>query len=322
VIKTLEIKNFKSIEHLTLDCRRINLFIGEPNTGKSNILETFGLLSFLTYNQVPRDFFRFEGMSNLFYDENLDENITIKADETVLTVVFKDGSFDFELRTKNGTSTYSFNYDGSGRGGSVTSIGSPFKLYKFSIKKAFPLKLADFLRPPSGENLIALLLTHKSLKTAASQLFEPFGLKLVFRIQENKIEVMKQQGDVIITYPYSLTSDTLQRILFHMIAIDSNKDSVLIFEEPESNSFPYYTKFLGERIAEDESNQYFVATHNPYLLLAILEKAKKNSVNVFVTYFKDYQTRVKCLTDDQISELMKYDPFFNLGNFIEEGDMH
>jgi len=40
MIKTLEIKNFKSIKDLKLDLRRINIFIGEPNTGKSNILET------------------------------------------------------------------------------------------------------------------------------------------------------------------------------------------------------------------------------------------------------------------------------------------
>ena len=35
MIGTLEIKNFKSIRALRLDCKRINVFIGEPNTGKS-----------------------------------------------------------------------------------------------------------------------------------------------------------------------------------------------------------------------------------------------------------------------------------------------
>ena len=49
MIKNLEIENFKSIKHLKLDCKRINLFIGEPNTGKSNILESFGILSFGLY---------------------------------------------------------------------------------------------------------------------------------------------------------------------------------------------------------------------------------------------------------------------------------
>ena len=42
MIKKLEIENFKSIKHLSLDCKRVNVFIGEPNAGKSNILEALG----------------------------------------------------------------------------------------------------------------------------------------------------------------------------------------------------------------------------------------------------------------------------------------
>ncbi|RLI82013.1 hypothetical protein DRP04_04880 [Archaeoglobales archaeon] len=38
-VREVEIENFKSIKHLKLECRRINVFIGEPNTGKSNIIE-------------------------------------------------------------------------------------------------------------------------------------------------------------------------------------------------------------------------------------------------------------------------------------------
>ncbi|HEX9956575.1 MAG TPA: AAA family ATPase, partial [Fibrella sp.] len=40
----VEIKNFKSIKDLRLDCKRVNIFIGKPNVGKSNILEALGLL--------------------------------------------------------------------------------------------------------------------------------------------------------------------------------------------------------------------------------------------------------------------------------------
>ena len=60
MINTLEINRFKSIKSLTLNCRKINLFIGEPNTGKSNILEALGLWSFLSYGDAnnAREFFR------------------------------------------------------------------------------------------------------------------------------------------------------------------------------------------------------------------------------------------------------------------------
>jgi len=72
MIKSLEIRNFKSVKRLQLDCGRINIFIGEPNTGKSNILETLGLLSFGAYGIYAshgiRNFVRMELVGNLFYD--------------------------------------------------------------------------------------------------------------------------------------------------------------------------------------------------------------------------------------------------------------
>ena len=46
-MEKLTVENFKSIRRLELECRRVNIFIGEPNTGKSNILEALGLLSFM-----------------------------------------------------------------------------------------------------------------------------------------------------------------------------------------------------------------------------------------------------------------------------------
>lgn len=147
--------------------------------------------------------------------------------------------------------------------------------------------------------------------------FRKYGLMLVLRPQERVFELQKQVEGIAVNYPYTLASDTLQRIIFYTVAMASNKDSVLVFEEPESNAFPYYTKYLGERIALDETNQFFIATHNPYLLSAVIEKAPRDAVQVFITYFEDYQTKVKPLTGDQVCELMEADPFFNLDRFLE-----
>jgi hypothetical protein len=151
-----------------------------------------------------------------------------------------------------------------------------------------------------------------------TEFFRKYGLKLVMKPHEKVFELQKEVDDLVFSYPYTLTSDTLRRIIFYTVAIASNKDSVLVFEEPESNAFPYYTKYLGERIALDQTNQFFIATHNPYLLSAIIEKTRKEDVQVFITYFKDFQTHVKPLAPDQLVELMEADPFFNLDQFIEE----
>lgn len=45
-IKNISIQNFKSMRFCEIqDCKRINLFIGRPNVGKSNILEALSLFS-------------------------------------------------------------------------------------------------------------------------------------------------------------------------------------------------------------------------------------------------------------------------------------
>ena len=85
MINELEIHNFKSIKDLTLPCKRFNIFIGEPNTGKSNILEALGLLSFIGVRQYVLDssldgFVRHEQTSQLFFDEEIGDAIRVRAD--------------------------------------------------------------------------------------------------------------------------------------------------------------------------------------------------------------------------------------------------
>jgi hypothetical protein len=94
----------------------------------------------------------------------------------------------------------------------------------------------------------------------------------------------------------------------------------LVFEEPEAHAFPYYIKWLGERIALYSDNQFFIVTHNPYLISALMEKTSIKDLNVIITYTKDSQTRIVVLREDQISELMCFDPFFNAKSYIPEGD--
>ena len=316
MLNHLKIENFKSVKHIQLDCKRINIFIGEPNTGKSNILESLGIFS-LPYGHI-HNFVRFEMMSNLFYDENVEDAVKIRADEKILEIIFEG---TFKVTCHDGEKfIFQYGYD---HNGSETYPGRyepiPFKFHKFMVKRSFPRKDPGSLLPPSGENLLTVLMTSKELKSIVSQIFDPFGLKLVFKPQEGKIEVLKQLDDIFVTYPYSLISETLQRIVFYISAIESNKDSLLIFEEPESHAFPFYTKYLAEAIALDKSNQYFISTHNPYFLLSVLEKSPKEEIGIFATYFENYQTKIVTLNEKELTEVldMGIDLFFNIERFVE-----
>jgi len=327
MITNLSIANFKSIRQLDVECKKINLFIGEPNTGKSNILEALGLLSWCGRNGQPlADYVRFELMQDLFYDGLVADNeinITISLSSgqptAELHVRFMDDNFEF----RNELSSERFRVvrhpgDVTGGGGAHPRTGD-VKFYRFKDLAKYDSSEPGSLRPPNGANLFSAVFGSKTLREIVAEFFRKYGLKVIMKPQERVFEIQKQTDDLVFSLPYGLQSDTLRRIIFYTVAIASNKDSVLVFEEPESNAFPYYTKYLGERIALDETNQFFIAMHNPYLLSAVIEKGRKEDVQVFIAYFKDYQTKVKPLTPDEVVELMEADPFFNLDRFIEDG---
>lgn len=325
-INKLRIKNFKSIKDLEIDCKKVNVFIGEPNTGKSNILEALGLLSHISYGEL-RQFVRFESMMDLFYDRNIGEKILIDLKNLYLEVSFKDGTFTGELMhvlpsgQRSVSHVFSYSYDGARRHGLGRHAGvCEIKFYRFERITNFGATESDFLLPPNGRNLLHVVLTRKELKQALTNLFKKFGYRVVFKPPEGKIEVQKEQEDIITSIPYALASETLQRIAFYLAAIFSNKESVLAFEEPEAHAFPYYMKFLAEKIALDKANnQYFIATHNPYFLTSIIEKTPKDEIATFITYYENYQTKIKMLSGDEVEQAldMGSDVFLNVDQFLK-----
>jgi hypothetical protein len=253
----------------------------------------------------------------------LDQDIVVKASTSdksypKLDVTFKHEKSKFRFIEK-GKSFRVVTYEGKAyEAALISGKMARIKFFRFKMLDKYDSNQLDSLRPPNGDNLFSVVISSKNLRETMTEFFRKYGLKLVMKPHEKVFELQKEVDDLVFSYPYTLTSDTLRRIIFYTVAIASNKDSVLVFEEPESHAFPYYTKYLGERIALDQTNQFFIATHNPYLLSAVIEKARKEDIQVFITYFKDFQTRVKPLAANQLSELMEADPFFNLDRFIEE----
>ena len=285
------------------------------------------------------NFFGFERTLNLFYDEIIDEPLEVRSDNVKFSLRATGGNFlggveDSDSGPIVGTDAFGRtvistqnalrgDHTGVGRTGQIleptaNKIGE-VKFYRFRVRTTFDEQRADFLLPPSGDNLLSLLVTHRELRSAVNDPFRARGHRLGLRPQENKIEVIKSlEDDIIISHPYSLASETFQRLTFYQAAILSNHDSVLVFEEPESHSFPYHTKFLAEQIALDENgNQYFIATHNPYFLLPVLEKANKEDVAVHIVYYEDYQTKIRELAPEDLAELAEIDVFTNLERYLD-----
>ena len=339
MIYELEIHNFKSIKDLTLPCKRFNLFIGEPNTGKSNILEALGLLSFVGVRHYQGDpklngFVRHERLSNLFYDEEVGERLSIKCGGVTLDLSYLDGEYfcncyatlpDGQIEgiafAAGFSDTLSRVTYQSRRNNTAGLFVEPHSIryYRFSSSEAFASQIGNSLLPPFGNNLPALLLQNRELRNNVNIPYMSSGLRLGLRPQENKIELVKQADDIIISYPYSLASETLRHITFYTAAIETNKAAVIVLEEPEAHSFPGETKILAEQIAMDENdNQYFIVTHNPYFLMPLLRKAPKDDIAINIVYNENYQTKVRALEAEELPELFEINIFANLKRYLEE----
>ncbi len=329
MINELEIHNFKSIKDLTLPCKRFNLFIGEPNTGKSNILEALGLVSFmgarkLGLNVGLGEFVRHERLHNLFYDGVVDHGLSVRIDECKLDCTYSNDRHAIAtLRGPSGTLNRIEITDQTSivGGGPYTVQESPpaINFYRSPALKDFVESTHSFLHPPFGNNLLSLLERNRELREIIGSPYGSLGYRVWLRPLENQIDVVKATEDMVVTsFPYSLASETLQRITFYTAAIETNENAVIVLEEPEAHSFPEETKLLAERIAlEENGNQYFIVTHNPYFLMPLFSKAPKNDMQINIVYSHEYRTRVRPLAQDELPELFELDIFLNTERFIE-----
>ncbi len=356
---TVHITNFKSLKDVTLsDCKRINLLIGKPNVGKSNILEAIGLFSLPYMDYYAEDnkfsFIRSENIGELFFDGNIEDDICIKLDDDTsctiqhekqyrqTSLIFSGERFGFELIRASDDKIPSINCNisafpkigsinssGTKNSGSISfynlSLLTTIKFYRFSDTAFYETNhnsnlLFDYLIPPFGINFVEVFRKNNSLKKELSNLFKAYNLRFLFDKGTNSLRIVKDTPDgEIFSIPYSSIADTLQRVIFFKTAIASNKDSIILFEEPEAHCFPPFIRHITQEIIESESNQFFIATHSPYVLNDFLEY-QRDDVAIFMADFKDGQTVIKRLTDSEVNDVYGYgiDLFFNSELFTDE----
>ncbi|MHA1400862.1 MAG: AAA family ATPase, partial [Candidatus Heimdallarchaeaceae archaeon] len=193
------------------------------------------------------------------------------------------------------------------------------KMYKKIKLDKFTSKDFSFLNPPSGDNLLTILQTHEDLFRLFNDILYSFNLRLMLREIDETIEFLRDVNGKLTSIPFNLIAETFQQLFLVLGAIETNKNSIIIFEEPETHLFPKYSKKIAEMIAKDKkANQFFISTHNPYFLISLIEKAKDEDINIFAVEFIDNKTEVKKLDNEDIQLLLEgEDPFFNIRKYFE-----
>jgi predicted ATPase len=111
MISQVHIKNFKSIVDLTLELGRVNLFIGENGSGKSNILEAVAFATSTSNQKINDAIYLSKGgrISNsvlygsAFKDKNEDIEIDVLVSNYLLKNIFKYNSENEWFNVSNST---------------------------------------------------------------------------------------------------------------------------------------------------------------------------------------------------------------------------
>lgn len=323
IIKNVSIKNFKSVKSLVLsDCRRINVLIGRPNVGKSNILEALSMFDvpYMVNSSVKsmKALIRIDNSSELFHNGMSSEPAVISAGKESVSINRNNNNgLTVDMTLQGELSKYTFSPSLN-----LTTKKDPV-VYPDILTYFFPKDLKTepsnigFLLPPSGSNLMETVASMPALKASLADLFHGYGLKMMFDSGSQQIKAMRENGLDMFLVPFSSLADSLQRLIFYKSAIESNHGKAICLEEPEAHTFPPYISCVVNDILESKDNQFFITTHSPYVMSSLLESAGEE-LAVYVVDLEDNATVVKRLDEQQLQNAYDngVDMFYNIEAYL------
>jgi AAA15 family ATPase/GTPase len=301
--------------------------------GKSNILEAIGLFG-LNGGASIKDIVRLKEIPTIFFNGSIEEELMVLLNNGYgINGTYSQNAFELQFRQHDGTgqfqkinpvlnreTTKTYHYESFDKYAGIMGADISFDQFivkKYEFKKDIDYHAGNYssLEFPYGKNIFSILQTNSQIKKDAKELFDAYDLKLLYDSREQQFTIIKETNSGIFTVPYELVADTLQRLLFYKAGVYSNRNTVLLFEEPEAHMFPPYISKLTSDIWFHKGNQYFITSHSPFVVNDFLENARDELSIYIVEYKRDLgETIVIRLTEEQVHEAYQYgiDIFFNL----------
>ena len=341
MIRELTIRHFKSIRSLSIPCRRVNVVIGAPDTGKTNILDALQFICRLGWALPINEVLRLRedrGFTGLFHRQFVDTPFTIQFSyarpvsspprEYKITASIGDDETHLNIRYQRPGASAATGTTVAFREAADMSDLRFVRFYAYSSSSDWKYRSdvphsSTLVYPIRGANLLYLARHNSKVYGLLRQWLASTALKVRFDAARSTFVVSEIRDDEIFDYDLDLLSDTFKRLFFYSAIVTTSENAIVSFDEPDVYAFPPYPKALGEMIADDEVNQYFVTTHNPYFLTGILSKTPSKDLALFVCHRSDDgSTALKLIEDERISQVVEEGAsfFFNLDHFLSAAE--
>lgn len=333
-VKKISISNFKSIKHLEInDCNKINVFIGMPNAGKSNILEAIGLFGSLDESNDPM--LRYNKNDELFFEGDVFSGISIWINNICLEIIDRKLQNNHSLFRKYKDVPTEMGFDNGLFYGFHNINENELKIASdknflaikylnfnkhFELRESFNQKEAKHI---SGYDNIGYLIGREpKLREDVKKIFDQINLKFLIEKNTEEIKIFKEYQDgTVFILPYNMIADTIQRLIFYKSIIMGNSNSILLFEEPEAHCFePYILEFTNNVKYDKNGNQFFIVTHSDFIIQEFLrDEESKNNTNIYLVNNVKGETRVKLLDKNKNEDVYEFgmNAFFNFENLWE-----
>ncbi len=309
---------------LSLSCRKVNLFIGAPDTGKTNILEALQLVSCLGWKLGIGHSIRLSpslGFQPLFHKQFLDQPMMIVMDELSVSARLEGDRLSLAYQSPRGSGSTSVTFQDPVQ----LDVFSPVRHYAYASSAAWTYSGGGFdgtrtIQPPHGSNFLYIARHDERVYEFLRDTISDLHWKLRFDNAHKQFYLSEVRKDDIFDYNLELLSDSLKRLIFYGAILITTESSVLVMDEPDVYAFPPYPKILGEMIADDKSNQFFLTTHNPYFLSALVEKTPESEMALFVCgRDPEKGTTARLLSPPEVQAVIEQGAsiFFNLEEFLE-----
>ena len=332
-IQSIHLKNFIVFKNFKVDFSSgINIFIGKNGTGKTQLLKSIYAIGMEEDNENRAGFckyFKDDKIGEIFNDKSKKQaqaSLTINENDDKISVIIKKVEDGYKIYSKYNKVVAS----------NVKSLINTTKLKVVYIpvkdmlthSKGLP-EMAErygYKNFPFDKTLVDIVIKARQWKlkeppelaqSILPKLEEIIDGKVI--IENEEFYIQKNDGRKVNFY---FEAEGLKKIglIWQLLMNESiNKDSVLIWDEPEANMNPNFLETIVECLLElsRQGVQIFISTHN-YVFSKYFDVICKESDNVAFhsLYFKN--TNLKCETEKKFIDLKNNSIMAAFDNLLEK----